>query len=390
LAVAAFAGALLASCGEGPPAKAGEAHAEAEGAHADIVHISEADAQAAGVVVSTVESGPVTQTLSLPAQIHFDPDRIARISTPIAGVVSRLPVSEGDRVRRGAVLVVITSRELADIKAEYLDSVSAEALSKSEAARAETLWAERATSQASLETARAALARAVAARESAETKLHAIDIGHDVIDQLAHSADGARSLYSLTSPIAGQVVSRAATLGEAVGSGENAEKALFVVADSSVVWANIAVYRQDLGKVAIGAAVDIADDGGADLGKGKISFISPVIDETSRTTTARVVVDNAAGRLRPGQFVTARLAVGAGAAVVRVPEDAVQTVEGGPAVFVPHSEGFEVRPVRPGNSADGMVEIAAGLSAGDRYVSKGAFTLKAEFEKSAFGDGHSH
>ena len=94
--------------------------------------------------------------------------------------------------------------------------------------------------------------------------------------------------------------------------------------------------------------------------------------------------------MKPGQFVTAFIEAESPAPVLRVPSDAVVTVEERLSVFVPSGDGFAPRDVRTGASSDGFTEIVSGLSPGDHFVSEGAFTLKAQLEKDAFGDGHSH
>ena len=146
----------------------------------------------------------------------------------------------------------------------------------------------------------------------------------------------------------------------------------------------------DLGNVEEGASVRLQNNAGEVLFAGKISTVLPVIDETSRTATARVVVDNPARKLKPGQFVTAFIEAEGSASVLRVPSDAIVTVEERLAVFVPSGDGFAPRNVRTGASSDGFTEIVSGLSQGDPFVSEGAFTLKAQLEKDAFGDGHAH
>lgn len=394
----ALAAALsLSACGEDlRTEEAGQAHAS-EAAHVESgphaqreIHLTEAQALAAGLRVEQATEARLGTALDLPAEIRFDPDRLARISVPIAGVVSEVRVSEGDAVQRGQTLALIASRELAELKSDYLDALTAEGLARREAEREEALWKERATSEAAVQTRRAALARSTAAREAAETKLHAIDIGHEILDNLAQSADGTRANFYLRAPLNGQLIMRDATVGEAVGSGEDAEKPLFVVADASVVWADIAVYRQDLGRIEQGQTARIMGEAGEVVATGDITYVSPVIDEASRTATARVVLDNAGDRLRPGQYVTARLDLGAGAHGVSVAADAIQSIDGAPAVFVPHEDGFVARAVTPGRTSAGMTEILSGLAAGESYVAEGAFTLKSELETSSFGDGHAH
>ena len=64
--------------------------------------------------------------------------------------------------------------------------------------------------------------------------------------------------------------------------------------------------------------------------------------------------------------------------------------QGRTSVFVPTEDGFEPVVVVPGTEVGGQTVILSGLSAGDEFVSEGAFTLKAQLEKDAFGDDHDH
>jgi cobalt-zinc-cadmium efflux system membrane fusion protein len=123
---------------------------------------------------------------------------------------------------------------------------------------------------------------------------------------------------------------------------------------------------------------------------GKISYIGPLVGEQSRTATARVVLPNREGQLRPGLFVTAKVAVGAVPVPILAPKSALQTMEDRTVVFVEDEHGFEPKPVVTGRSNGTHVEITGGLEPGERFVSAGAFTLKAQLAKGSFGDGHNH
>lgn len=362
----------------------GEEGGDAGGDH---VELDASEAEAAGIKVAEATTGPVSGHLELPAEIRFDADRVARISPKVEGLVAQFSAGEGDTVEAGATLARLTSRELAGLKADYLNASSAERLAKEELDREERLWEQQITSEADVQSARAAYAAAHAAREAAENRLHAVGIGHGVMDTLEEARDGALAQAYVTSPIAGKVIQRNVSLGETVSAGG---EPMFVIADNSVVWADIAVYKEDLAVVNEGLAVTLHLDNGETLAQGKIATVLPVIDETSRTATARVIVDNPDHRLKPGQFVTARIQTGTALSVLRVPSDAVVSVEERLSVFVPTEDGFRPREVRAGASSDGYTEIVSGLSPGDAFVSGGAFTLKAQLEKDAFGDGHSH
>lgn len=396
---------FLAGCGGEPPTRAVAVQPESGAAahdHAgendhdqhtghsdddDHVELSAEAAAAAGIRLAKAGTGVVADRLELPAEIRFDADRIARVSPRIGGIVERFHAGEGDVVRRGQALARLSSRDLAGLKAEYLNAESAERLARAELDRETRLWEQKITSEADLQSARAAFEAAGAARRAAENRLHAIGIGHDVLDRLDEAADGALSLNTLTAPIAGQIVRRDAALGEQVAADADA---LFLIVDDSVVWADIAVYKADLARVEAGQPVSLIRADGERVADGVIDVVLPVIDERSRTATARVIVDNAERRLKPGQFVTARIETGESAVVLRVPDDAVVVVEGRTCVFVPSGDGFEPREVTPGATSDGFTEIVSGLSAGEQFVTAGAFTLKAQLEKDAFGDGHAH
>ena len=94
---------------------------------------------------------------------------------------------------------------------------------------------------------------------------------------------------------------------------------------------------------------------------GVVSFISHSVDPATRTARVRIEVDNKDGELRPGMFGSVEIVGGGdatGQAVLAVPDEAVQTVEGGPAVFVPvkgEENTFAKRPVTVGRRVGGMV-----------------------------------
>ena len=116
----------------------------------------------------------------------------------------------------------------------------------------------------------------------------------------------------------------------------------------------------------------------------------PIIDEASRTATARVVINNAEHRLKPGQFLTAHIKTGEAKMAVLIRSAAIVEIEGRKSVFVPMGDGFVPRPVMTGDDVNGVTQVLSGLEPGEDFVSDGAFTLKAQIEKDAFGDGHAH
>jgi len=189
--------------------------------------------------------------------------------------------------------------------------------------------------------------------------------------------------YNVLAPFDGVVVDRDAVLGEAV----TPERPILVIADLTTVWVDIAVYQKDLALVRPGQTVTIAAGYGLAEARGSVSYISPVLDQATRTATARVILPNPDGRWRPGLFVTAVVEDPQPAAVV-VPRSALQRHDGGMVVFVDDGGRFAPRPVALGRLGRERAEVVSGLRAGERVAAANSFLVKAELEKGAGGHDH--
>ncbi|MCK9996465.1 MAG: efflux RND transporter periplasmic adaptor subunit, partial [Candidatus Krumholzibacteria bacterium] len=207
-------------------------------------------------------------------------------------------------------------------------------------------------------------------------------------EQVLAMIEGDESLapYEMITFIAGTIIEKHMTLGEPVSR----ENEGFVVADLNTVWIDITVYLRDLDLIKVGNEATVRAGAKDGTVSGKISYVTPVVDEHTRTATARMVVDNPDGYWRPGMFVMAEIRTGQFAAEVVVPSSAVHTLDGHPVVFVEEHGGFEPRPVDVGRKNSDRMEIVSGLEPGERYVTVGGFTLKAELGKDSLGDGHAH
>ncbi|MBB4660218.1 efflux RND transporter periplasmic adaptor subunit [Parvularcula dongshanensis] len=356
----------------------------------DEVEIDQADAAALGIEIQRASLSALGQRTELPAEIKFAADRVAYIAPRVDGVVRSLEATEGDLVEAGEVLAVLDSGRLAALMADYHGARAAERFADSTLARERELLDQAITSQAEFAEAEQEAAMATARREAAETALHAAGIDHDQIESLVSGSDGAAGRYRITSPIAGRVIERTLSLGQSVQGGTEGGAPAFVVADDSVVWADVQVYAADLGRIEPGAGVVLNGENGRQIAIGEVAFVMPQLSEGSRTATARVILENEQRALRPGQFVTASLETGSSEQALTVPKGAVVAFEGGEVVFVPTDHGFGAVGVETGRQVGDEVEIVSGLERGQAFVAEGAFTLKAELEKAGFGDGHGH
>ena len=194
------------------------------------------------------------------------------------------------------------------------------------------------------------------------------------------------SLYTIKSLIDGVVIEKHATIGELLQGDDIA----FSIADLSSVWINLSIYQVDLPLIKTGQSVKLSQGHGNAQTEGKISYVSPVVDEKTRTAVARVVIENPDSSWRPGLFVTGDIIVEQKEVNLRLENSAIQTIEDRPHVFVKSEEGFQAREVVTGIANSQHVEILSGLTVGDEYVAENGFVLKAELSKSSFGHGHAH
>lgn len=193
------------------------------------------------------------------------------------------------------------------------------------------------------------------------------------------------SPFELKAAFDGTVIDKHISPGETV----TREDTAFIVADLSTVWVTIGIYQSALPQVAVGQPVVLSAIHGSLEATGTVSYITPVVDQATRTASARVVLPNPDGAWRPGLFVTATVYNPRPAAIV-IPRRAIQTLEQRPVVFVVEDDRFEARSVTIGRTGRSRVEIVDGLEPGERFAEERSFLVKAELAKGEGGHAHEH
>jgi len=309
-------------------------------------------------------------TLSLPGEISADPDRSARVSTPVAGRVVDVRFREGSVVKKGDVLVLLRIPEIGKVRASHSGTIAKAASARANADRLGVL-AEKGFSPKQ----EAIAARAEADALEAESKA----LGEQ-LQALGMGAAGEGSELALRAPVGGTVVSRDAVVGQPVGT----EHTIASIADLSEVWFLARVFEKDLGRLELQAPAEVTLNAYPnERFDGKVEYIGKQIDPVARTVNARIRLTNKEDHLRLGLFGTSHVVVkgpGTGSAdpVLVVPRSALSEIAGKPVVFVRVGEGeYETHEVTVGDAAAGRVRILAGLREGEQVVVDGAFTVKS-------------
>lgn len=341
-------------------------------------------AEKAGLAFATVERRPVTATLVCNAEIAFDRNRYARISSRVAGVVHSVEKDLGDRVESGDVLAFVDSAELAAAKADFLRTRALVDLARKNYDRVHSLVAKGiATEQDDLE-AETKFEEGRVAVSQAEQKLYSLGLTRAQIDALAERGEPS-TLLAITAPFGATVVERSAVIGEVV----EAYQPLFTLADITRMWAMLDVYESDLAKVRVGQPVLFTVDGlTGERFAGTITWISAHVDHRTRTLKARAELDNPNGLLRANMFCRAEVTIHDSRPLVVVPKAAVQWEGCCNVVFVRKSDVLYLpRKVRLGYATDNFYEVLDGVQPGETVVTDGSFLLKTEILKGSIGQG---
>lgn len=347
-----------------------------EHGHEVIVKLKDTAIKDFGIEVAPAQGGTIGMHTTLPAEITLNADAVAHIVPRVPGVVRSVSKNLGDKVLAGDILAVIHSRELSDYKAGYLGAKEKLTLAQTMFDREKTLWEKKITAEQEYLNAKRDLADAQIEMRSAKQKLHALGFSQAYLENLPNQPDESFIIYEIVAPIAGTIIQKHITLGEALKD----DSEPFVVADLSNVWVKVNIHQKDLPKVRSGQKAVVKTE--HNQGEGVVSYVSSVLEENTRTALARIVLPNEDGMWQPGAFATASIYVDRVECSIVVPKEAIVTMEGKSFVFIAEEDGFAPREVQIGKINGEFTEIVSGLELGQKYVAKGAFTLKSEMTKS--------
>jgi len=331
-------------------------------------------AKKAGLVVVKAEEQALAGGLSAPVRLAYDATKVAQINARAGGVVRSLHVDVGARVRAGQALATLESASIGADRSRLEAAEARVSVAEKNVERLTSLATQGLGAQRDLLAAEQEVAAAKAEQRSAAVAL-----------SMAGTSAGRGGTYALSSPLAGVVTQRRATIGKLVG----AEELVFEVVDTSSLWADLNVGEVDLADVHAGQTVVVTLDAlpEREIG-GAVSYVAAEIEPQTRTGRVRVPLKNDDGVLRANMFGRARVLTGGKRSVVRVPEVAVQRAKSVDVVFVRLSEDvYETRHVAIGAREGGNVEITRGVRPGEEVVTAGAFLLKTETMKESIGSG---
>ncbi len=325
------------------------------------VELSPQRLQSIGVTTAVVERRPLTDDLRLVGNVAVDERREAYVQTRFAGWIRDVFVnSTYQRVRQGQPLFSIYSPDLVTTEREYLLArQNAELLASSPvpgvAAGARSLLA------ATLERLRQ---WSLPARE---------------ISRLEKTGQ-AQQYLEVDSPATGFVTERKALPNLYVQPSTR----LYTIADFSRVWVYAQVFQDDIGRLAVGDRATLTVDAypGRSF-RGRVDFLYPEVDASTRTARARIVFANPGLLLQPGMFVNVDLKLPMGEQIA-IPAGAVLQSGTSQVAFLARGDGvLTPRPVTLGPAVGDQYVVLRGLRPGERIVTSANFLIDSESQLQA-------
>lgn len=352
-------------------------HGDERGAesHDDgVIRFTDQQVGVAGITIATAGPVHLDTFIRMPGQIALNEDRTAHVTPRAAGAVSEVSAALGEKVSKDQVLASVASAEVALQRGALATAERRLAYARKLHASENMLWEEKISARQDLLRAEQELNEAQIAVQSARQQLQALG---------ARDA-GSSNVLKIRAPFDGVIVEKHITMGEVVG----ADTRVFTLTDLSTVWADVVVPARDLDIVRVGTDAIIRSIASNTTAPGKVSYVSSLVGEESRSAKARVVLDNPGAAWRPGLAVNIDIVTGSSDVPVAVAREAIQTADGRQVVYKRVKDGFVAQPVATGRSDGRVVEITAGLRAGEAYAGAGSFAVKAEQGK---GEGsHEH
>jgi cobalt-zinc-cadmium efflux system membrane fusion protein len=327
----------------------------------------------ADITVKTARPVHMDTFIRMPGEVKFNEDRTAHVTPRVDGIVQAVQADLGASVKRGEGLATIASAAISDQRSQLASAQKRATYARSVYATEKELWESKISARQDFMKAEQDLREAEIEVQNAHQKLQALGA--------SGTSSGPFNKLQIRAPFDGLIVDKHIAPGESVG----AETRVFTVSDLSTVWAEVVVPAKDLDIVRVGTPAILRSTASEAVATGKVSFVSALIGEQTRSAKARVVLKNPQLAWRPGLFVNVDIVTGAAEVAVAIEKEALQNVDGKQIVYRKVDGGFVPQPVTVGRSDGRMVEILNGLQAGQQYAAAHSFTIKAEQGKGEAG-----
>jgi len=340
----------------------------------NIINLSEEEKKAIEIETVIASYKPITSQLQAMGKVLAHQFRKAIVSYAFPARISQIHVKIGEWVKPGQELVTLQSEEVGKAKSEYYKAAADYELAKSSYEREKRLFDRGVGAQKNLLTSDAELKVSRANLNAAEKKLHVLGFTEAAVKVIAETHQ-INPTITLFAPISGKIIQNNAVLGGMIDQSTE----ILTIMDPSLLWVDAEIYERDISKVKMSQSVEVSVPAFPDeTFAGKISYISDVLNEETRTITVRTEVENKGYKLKPGMFANIKISLNHQTQSLALPEEAVLDDKDNKIVFVKKDGSYYPQLIEIGTKEKGYVEIIKGILAGDEIVTKGNYQLKSK------------
>ncbi|MFZ1289625.1 MAG: efflux RND transporter periplasmic adaptor subunit [Melioribacteraceae bacterium] len=315
-----------------------------------------------------------THTLSVPGFVFPAPDNISIISAPLDGRVAKIYKHEGEKVRKGQILLELESLEYGNLVAEYLQANADKIYQETKLNRIKLLVEKKISSKSDLDKAEAEYARASAVLRAAYSKLRAVGTTENEINNLVNSSSINPNL-KIIAPIDGTIDQHLIDLGQSVIA---YDKMLSII-DLSKVLIRGYVTPEDGSYLNVGNKIKVSQKNNVLIFvDGNISTINPALDETNKSIVINSILVTKNNWPKPGENLKVEISVVSSEPIILIPLSAIAYDGDQSFVFVKASENkYEQRPLIIKKIYEDTAVISAGLYENEEIAVNQIFSLKA-------------
>ncbi len=346
-----------------------------------------------------IQSVPLNRTFD--GEVRENEYKTTPILSMVSGRVADLNVEVGNEIKKGDVLAILRSAEVASIEAELLEKVLAISadieqskvrfdLARKQYERNRLLFGEGIKAQAMMETAEGEFEEARITLKNLQDKKQSIiltakerfrlfGIKPQEIDAVLETGK-INDQFEIVAPSDGTLIERNIDMGQLVDKSFK----LFEISDLSTVWMAARAFEKDIRHIKRGQSATIILDSYPERRfEGTVKSIANVMDPKTRTLSLIAIIDNSENILRPNMFGKMLVKVSTQKRFV-LPTQAIQKIGEADIVFVEKEEGvFEERAVRVGAKFESLQEVISGVGVTEKIVVKGSLELVGLAQKNA-------
>ena len=352
----------------------------------DVVELTKDEEKA--IEIKTVKAAyqPLRSQLQALGKVYAHPRKKAIVCYAFSARISEIHIKIGDWVKTGQKLVTLQSEEVGSAKSEFYKAQADYELAKVNYERQKRLFDRGVGAQKDYLSSEAGFKVAEANLNATEKKLHVLGFSEQQVKDITetHQISPVITLYAA---ISGKIIENNATLGAMVDQTTE----ILTIMDPRLLVIDAEIYEKDIARIRTGQQVEASVPAyPGETFTGKITYISDVLHEETRTITVRSEVENTDYKLKPGMFADIKILLNHQTKALVLPIEAILDDKNDKIIFIKLAGKYIPQVVKTGAENRGYIEILAGLMKGDEVVTNGNFQLKSKLYEEILKAGHVH